>query len=424
MFDHAVRVSAMSERSTGPAVPALPVLDPIEQRILGSLLEKQITVPGSYPLSLNALRTACNQSSSREPVMELEEGEVEQSARELKNRELLRIVWSDSGRRTLKYHQTLTELLDLDDAARALITVLLLRGPQPAGALKTRTERLHGFADRAEVEATLNVLARTEPPLVAELPRQGGQHDTRWVHLLGPSEQPLEGRDGPGDAGEREVPLRDGAEARDERVRASYSALAAAYSDRFRDEFGESSFEAWFLGRVLDLAGPHPIVDVGCGPGHVSARLAAKGADVTGIDLSPGMVEQARKNHPDGSFAVGDLRTLMRPTNDSGWGAVLAWYSLIHLAPSELPEALAALARPICTETGWLAVALHSGHEVLHAETWLDTEVDLDVVQYQPDDVVAAVEAAGLVDVEWYHRGAIRAQHEIQDRLYLLARKP
>ncbi len=89
-------------------------LDPVEQRILGSLLEKQVTVPASYPLSLSGLRSACNQTSSREPMMDLDEQTVEQTARELKDRGLLRIVWSDSGRRTLKYHQTLAETLGLD----------------------------------------------------------------------------------------------------------------------------------------------------------------------------------------------------------------------------------------------------------------------------------------------------------------------
>ena len=114
-----------------------PVLDPLldaeEQRVLGSLLEKQVTVPASYPLTLNALRTACNQTSSREPVTDYDEHTVEQVGRRLKDRGLLRIVWSDTGRRTLKYHQTLDEVLGLADDERALVTVLLLRGPQAPG---------------------------------------------------------------------------------------------------------------------------------------------------------------------------------------------------------------------------------------------------------------------------------------------------
>src|ERR1044072_2457447 len=120
-------------------MPDVPVLDAAEQRILGSLMEKQVTVPASYPLSLNSLRTACNQSSSRERVTDYDEQEGGRVARTLKDRGLVRIVWADTGRRTLKYHQTLVELLELADDERAVLTVLLLRGPQAPGELKTRT---------------------------------------------------------------------------------------------------------------------------------------------------------------------------------------------------------------------------------------------------------------------------------------------
>ena len=121
----------------------LPVLEPDDQRILGSLLEKQTTVPASYPLTANALRAACNQTSNRDPVVDLDQQTVERTARALKERGLLRIVWSDAGRRTLKYHQILDERLGLDPDERALLTVLLLRGAQAPGELRTRTERLH-----------------------------------------------------------------------------------------------------------------------------------------------------------------------------------------------------------------------------------------------------------------------------------------
>ena len=97
----------------------------------------------------------------------------------------MRVVWADKGRRTLKYHQLLSEVLELNDAERALVTVLLLRGAQAPGELRTRTDRLHAFADRGEVEVVLGDLAARPEPLVRELPRQRGQHDTRWVHLLG-----------------------------------------------------------------------------------------------------------------------------------------------------------------------------------------------------------------------------------------------
>src|SRR5699024_10641732 len=130
-----------------------------DQRVLGSLMEKQTTVPASYPLTANALRTACNQTSSREPVVDYDQQTVEQTARSLKERGLLRIVWADTGRRTLKYHQTLDEQLGLEAGERALLTVLLLRGPQAPGELRTRTERLHPFADRSDVEDCLRRMA-------------------------------------------------------------------------------------------------------------------------------------------------------------------------------------------------------------------------------------------------------------------------
>jgi len=167
------------------SVSELPVLDAEEQRILGSLLEKQATVPASYPLTANALRTACNQTSNREPVVDFDQQTVERTAKALKDRGLLRIVWSDTGRRTLKYHQVLDERLGLEPDERAVLTVLLLRGAQAPGELRTRTDRLHGFADRGEVEECLRRMASRPQPLVRELPRRPGQQDPRWIHLLG-----------------------------------------------------------------------------------------------------------------------------------------------------------------------------------------------------------------------------------------------
>jgi len=168
-------------------VSDLPVLDAVDQRILGSLLEKQTTVPATYPLSANALTSACNQTSSRDPITDLDQQTVERTAKSLKERGLLRIVWSDTGRRTLKYHQILDEHLGLEPAERAILTVLLLRGEQAPGELHTRTERLHGFTDRHEVEACLQRMADRSQPLVRELERRPGQRDARWVHLLGAS---------------------------------------------------------------------------------------------------------------------------------------------------------------------------------------------------------------------------------------------
>ncbi len=398
----------------------LPVLSAAEQRLLGSLLEKEVTVPASYPLSLNALRTACNQSSSREPVVDYDEQTVEQTARALKDRGLLRIVWSDSGRRTLKYHQTLSERLDLAPDERALLTVLLLRGPQAPGALKARTERLHDFADRDAVEACLARMAAAEPALVVQQPRRPREQDHRWIHLLGPVEEAAP-RNVPEPDADREVVLAHGAEERDARVRSSYDRIAAAYAGSLVAELDSLPLERWLLERVATE--PGPVVEVGCGPGHITAYLAEAGADATGIDLSPGMVEQARGRYPEGDYQVGDLRRLMRPTTSDGWAAVLAWYSLIHLAPSELPGALEALVRPL-RPGGLLVLALHVGSAVLTPGTWFEEPIGLDFVLHEPAEIVGLVERAGLGEVEWYHRGPLASRGENNERLYVLARSP
>jgi uncharacterized protein YceH (UPF0502 family) len=403
-------------------VSELPVLEPEDQRILGSLLEKQTTVPASYPLTGNALRAACNQTSNRDPVVDFDQQTVDQTARALKERGLLRIVWSDTGRRTLKYHQILDERLALEPDERALLTVLLLRGPQAPGELRTRTERMHPFADRTEVEACLRRMAERPQPLVRELERRPGQQDRRWVHLLGPVPQ-QQATSAPAAAVDREVVIAEGADRRDARVRSSYDAVATTYADHLVEELEALPFERWLLDRVIDHAAGQPVVEVGSGPGHVTAYLAEGGADATGIDVSPAMVTEATRRFPQGSYEVGDLRRLSRPRTSYGWAAVLGWYSLIHLAPSELRDAVAALARPLAPG-GWLVLGMHAGTEVRHLEDWWGHEVDLDFVLHDPAFVVGVVEAAGLVEVEWYVRGPVTARGEKSQRLYVVGRAP
>ncbi len=401
----------------------VPVLTAEEQRVLGSLLEKEVTVPSSYPMTVNSLRTACNQTSSREPVVDYGEDLVHHTLRELKRRGLAAVTWDDRGRRTLKHLQTLSVRLDLADDERALMTVLLLRGAQPAGALRTRCERLHAFPDRDAVEACLVRLAGRERPLVRQLPRQQREQDARWIHLLGPVGGSSAAVAAASPVVDRDVVLAGGAEARDAKVRATYAAVAASYADALTDELAELPFERWLLDRVAAHAGTHPVVEVGCGPGHVTAYLAAAGADATGIDLTPEMVEQARARYPEGRYEVGDLRALMRPAHESGWAAVLGWYSLIHLGPTELPGAVDALVRPL-EPGGWLVLALHAGAEVRTMTTWFDHEIDLDVVLHDTAEVVAVTERANLVDVEWYRRGPVARRGETTQRLYVIARKP
>jgi SAM-dependent methyltransferase len=205
-------------------------------------------------------------------------------------------------------------------------------------------------------------------------------------------------------------------------VRTSYDAIAAAYADQLVDELGGLPFETWLLDRVLADAAGRPVVEVGSGPGHVTAYLADNGADATGLDLSPQMVAEARRRFPGRSFEVGDLRRLSRPATSSGWAAVLGWYSLIHLAASELPDAVTALVRPLAPG-GWLVLGMHAGSEVRHLDEWFGHEVELDFVLHEPAFVVGVVEAAGLVDVEWYLRGPLAARGETTQRLYVAGRK-
>jgi uncharacterized protein YceH (UPF0502 family) len=406
----------MSDPSLDDGEP--PELDPVEQRIVGSLLEKERTVPASYPMTLNGLRTACNQSSSRDPVMDLDEAAIEAALAGLKARGITRTVYASSGARSVKYRQVLDERLGLDDAERALLTVLLLRGPQAPGELKTRTERLHGFADREEVERRLQAMAAAPRPLVHQLERQPGQQDHRWIHLLGPVEAST-----PGAAVDREAVLADGAAARDAEVVAAYDALAATYAERLVGELDAKAFDRWLLERLVELADGGPIADAGCGPGHVAFHLALCGGDVTGFDLSPGMVDEARRRFPELAFEVADLTALPAPERGGGWAAIASWYSLVHLAGSELRPAVALLAAGLAPG-GWLAVAVHIGDEVRHLTELWEQPIDLRVVFHDPTAVVDAFATAGLVDVEWYRRGPLPGGEAETERTYVLGRRP
>ncbi len=161
-------------------------LSPVACRVLGSLLEKELTVPATYPMTMNALLSACNQASNRDPIMHLGEREVDDALRDLRTLGLTRLLHASHGARTVKYRQVAHEVLDLDGGERAVLTLLLLRGPQTPGDLRSRSGRLHTFGDVTEVAGALRSLAGRNEPLVVELPRQPGQKEARWRHLLGP----------------------------------------------------------------------------------------------------------------------------------------------------------------------------------------------------------------------------------------------
>lgn len=159
------------------------ILAPLAIRVLGTLVEKQRTVPDTYPLSLNALAAGCNQKTSRNPVMEASEADLLLALESLKDYGLVSEV---SGSRVPRFAHAFEKTLGVPTQATALLTVLMLRGPQTAGELRLNCERLHRFADISSVEAFLEELAgRPQGELVVELPRLPGARENRWMHLLG-----------------------------------------------------------------------------------------------------------------------------------------------------------------------------------------------------------------------------------------------
>jgi uncharacterized protein len=181
-------------------------LDSIEIRVLGALLEKQQATPEYYPLTLNALRAACNQKSNRDPVLALSEDEMRAALERMREHVL---VWQIGGSRSEKWEQNVEKRWELDSATRALMTLLLLRGAQTPGELRSRSDRLHAFASTTDVEAALRRLASGSEPLAVELPRAPGQKEARWTHLVG---GPVEGfvaraAPSPGPPAERSDPL-------------------------------------------------------------------------------------------------------------------------------------------------------------------------------------------------------------------------
>src|SRR6202051_609891 len=158
------------------------LLSDVETRVLGSLVEKELTTPEYYPLSLNALVNACNQKSNRDPVMTLQEDAVRQALRSLSDQALVRSAGGDS--RVPKFEHRLNELYNFHRHEIAVLCVLLLRGPQTPGELRTRAERMYAFEDLEAVHSALHHLMRREPPLAKILPRQPGPKGARYLQLF------------------------------------------------------------------------------------------------------------------------------------------------------------------------------------------------------------------------------------------------
>jgi uncharacterized protein YceH (UPF0502 family) len=158
-------------------------LSPVETRILGALMEKQSTTPEYYPLSLNALINACNQKSNREPVMDLDENAVRDGLQCLREKRLAGPT-SSADSRVTKYEHRMQEVFNFTRGENALVCVLLLRGPQTPGELRSRTERMHRFEELSDVQSALQRLVQRTPPLAGVLPRQPGTKEARYTHLF------------------------------------------------------------------------------------------------------------------------------------------------------------------------------------------------------------------------------------------------
>ncbi|ACR32225.1 YceH family protein [Burkholderia glumae] len=171
----------MTTSTEAPTPRPLRALTPLEARIVGVLVEKQHTVPDTYPLSLNALAAGCSQKTARSPVMSVSEAEVLRAIEDLKQ---VSLVFEGSSSRVPRFEHNLNRVLGIPSQAVALLTVLLLRGAQTAAELRLNSARLHGFADVSSVESFLDELAERSPPLVVKLPRAPGERESRWMHLL------------------------------------------------------------------------------------------------------------------------------------------------------------------------------------------------------------------------------------------------
>lgn len=246
-----------------------------EARALGCLIEKEATTPDAYPLTANSLRNACNQSTSRHPVLTMSDRDVEAALGSLRERGLTRTVHSTSNR-AAKYRHVLPDTLELEPGETALLAVLLLRGEQTVGELKTRTERQHDFASTDEVGAALGGLATRSVPLVRSLERQPGQKDVRWIELLSVETEPTAAAD---------VVTRnaDAVAITDDPYAAAtaefYDLLATAHWERFGMQLLD------LLADIDPTAGP--IVDLGAGTGVGLPYLRAVAPEATIHAIEP-----------------------------------------------------------------------------------------------------------------------------------------
>ena len=202
---------------------------------------------------------------------------------------------------------------------------------------------------------------------------------------------------------------------------ASYDRVAADYTARIADELAGKPLDRALLQAFAEQVGAlGPICDLGCGPGHVAAFLAAAGIAVEGMDLSSGMIEQARQRYPTLAFRQGDMRSLAMP--DATFGGLTAFYSIIHLAPSELVPTFQEWWR-VLRPAGRVLVAFHIGDTVVHLAEWWEQEVDLDFRFWQPEDVATALQQAQFTIEALVRRAPYPGVEHPSQRAYVLARK-
>ncbi|MBC7933007.1 MAG: YceH family protein [Rubrivivax sp.] len=202
------------------------LLSDVEVRVLGALVEKQVTTPDYYPLTLNALVNACNQISNRDPVVGYDERVVTDAIDTLRGKNLVYIFYGSESR-VPKYKHMMREVFSISPAELAALCVLMLRGPQTVGEIRARTGRLHDFANLLEVEATLDGLAQRDEPLATKLPRQPGRKEARYAHLLS-------GAPAVEESGDESTPAQHARESSSEKI-----ARLADEVERLRGEFAE-----------------------------------------------------------------------------------------------------------------------------------------------------------------------------------------
>jgi SAM-dependent methyltransferase len=177
-------------------------------------------------------------------------------------------------------------------------------------------------------------------------------------------------------------------------LKRTYDAVAGDYVEHIFDELKDKPLDRQLLDELAAVAGNGVIADLGCGPGHVARYLHERGANVVGVDLSPGMVEQARALTPAVPFVEGDMRALDVP--DGAWQAIVAFYSIIHIPPASLPDVFREMKR-VLAPGGVALVSFHIGSDLVHRDEWWGHAVSIDFLFFQPDEVRAAMEEAGLV---------------------------